>query len=86
MAERLRTGAANERLMAAYDIGQLGDPRGVQVVVPALADQDPGVRRVALRSLRHLAEKRRPTPADILPLFQEKIFSYGPQPRGLLRN
>jgi HEAT repeat protein len=74
MASRLRTGAANERLMAAYDIGQLGDPRGVPVVVPALADQDPGVRRVALRSLRHLAEKRRPTPADIIPLFKEKDF------------
>ena len=74
MARRLRTGATDERLMAAYDIGQLGDPDGVPVVVPALADPEPQARRVALRSLRHLAEKRRPQANDITPLFEEKDF------------
>ena len=74
MARRLRAGSRNERLMAAYDIGQLGDPEGVPVVVPALADQEPEVRRVALRSLRHLAAQRLPQAADIAPLFNENDF------------
>ena len=37
LAARMRTGAASERLMAAYDIGEL--VTAVPLVVPALADQ-----------------------------------------------
>ena len=53
----LRSQVLDERLTAAYDLGQIAGPGAVAPLTAALSDTDGGVRRVAARSLVLVATK-----------------------------
>jgi hypothetical protein len=55
------------RMMAAWTMGRMGSPDFIPTLTPLLKDQDPAVRRAALRSLqniRNIEKIRRPSQAD----------------------
>ncbi|MFH0911742.1 MAG: HEAT repeat domain-containing protein, partial [Planctomycetota bacterium] len=74
MVQRLRSPNPQERLDAAYDLGNLGNADALNPLLNALADPDPTVRKVAARSLVELAPKGRPDMNRLYALLSHEDF------------
>jgi len=82
------TGLANDsrqefRMMAAWTMGRIGNTDFVPTLTPLLKDQDPAVRRAALRSLqniRNIERIRRPSEADPNMQIPAKFCRFEPPP------
>ena len=82
------TGLANDsrqefRMMAAWTMGRIGNTDFVPTLTPLLKDQDPAVRRAALRSLqniRNIERIRRPSEADPNMQIPAKFCPFEPPP------
>ena len=51
LEEDLRQGSPAQRVRAATELGRIGSERGTAILIEALRDPDPGVRRTAIRTL-----------------------------------
>ena len=58
LLKRIRNSDEYERQRAAIELGNLGDPRAVPILIEALKDQDDFVRNFAARSLGNLKDSR----------------------------
>lgn len=86
MVEKLNGPDASERMGAAFDLGQLGDPAAVPELEKRLSSQeDKNVRRIVIRSLLALAAKKKPDPqkvfamlkSDDASLREQGVFLFG---------
>ena len=71
------------RMMAAWTMGRIGNTDFVPTLTPLLKDQDPAVRRAALRSLqniRNIERIRRPSEADPNMQIPAKFCPFEPPP------
>jgi HEAT repeat protein/predicted Ser/Thr protein kinase len=69
MIAKLNGNEPDNRLAAAYDLGQLGDGKAVPELVKHLTDSDSRVRGVAARSIVQLSSAARPSMAEIRKLL-----------------
>ncbi|MFH0911014.1 MAG: HEAT repeat domain-containing protein, partial [Planctomycetota bacterium] len=74
MLQRLRSRNPQERMDAAYDLGNLGSAEALSPLVNVLTDPDPTVRKVAARSLVELSPKGRPDMNRLYALLSHEDF------------
>ncbi len=77
---QLRTESENAREQAARQLGNLGDPKAVEMLISALKDRGPSVRRIAAISLGQLKDERAVEPLiaamkDRNPAMRKAIFT-----------